>query len=170
MLDNVLDEFAGKIIAGRLLDELTPEETAECEVLYREQLISARRTVELDPSNGNGWRHVSRAAARTGELKLAGQAFWKAMELITPTDFQILWWGLLLYRDGLGADPKNLEQMGEMAVTEADRLTSSERIKLARAADHAGIPQVADRMVRTEAERQAVEEHRREHQEQLEKK
>lgn len=173
MLDNVLAELAGKITAGRLLDELTPEETAECEVLYREQLKSARRTVELDPSNGNGWRHVSRAAACTGELKLADQAYWRAMELITPTDFHILWWGLQLYREDLAADPKKLEQIGEMAVTEADRLTSAERISLARAAEHAGIPQVADRMARSDAERQAVQEHRREHQEQqgqLEKK
>lgn len=169
MLDNVLAEQSEKITRGRLLDELTPEETAECEVLYREQLKSARRTVELDPNNGNGWRHVSRAAACTGEVELADQAFWRAMELISPTDFHILWWGLQLYQ-GRAADQAKLTRVAEMAVAEADRLTSTERIALARAAEHADLPMIADRMARTDAERKAVEEHRREHQEQNETK
>jgi hypothetical protein len=86
------------------------------------------------------------------------------MELITPTDFHVLWWGLQLYRPEMAADAQKLQQAGERAVSEADRLTSSERIELAKAADHAGLPMVADRLARGDEERLAIEAHRKLHQ------
>jgi tetratricopeptide (TPR) repeat protein len=155
-LGDLLYTFADRVRHARTIDKMTPAELNYCQRLYDERLPIVRHVVQVDPQHGVAWQHVSAAAAFQGDGQLADAALWKALRL-QPNRMDVYWWGLQLYQPKWYEDRAKLTTVARMAAGVANRWTPQQRVYIAVYTYVAGLPELAQTIVRADDERTALQ-------------
>jgi tetratricopeptide (TPR) repeat protein len=160
-------EQANAIRHARFIREMTKGELAYCRQKYEEELIVLFKAVQLDGRYFRSWRNLSSAAAFAGDGKLADYSFSKAFSL-APWDVTTHEWGLQLYQPKWYGDRAKLLQVARSAASVGTTWPPQKRLQVAFDAHCAGLPELAQSIVRTDEERAAlkegIERHLKEHQ------
>ena len=151
-LHNTIFDEARTIRRGRTIDAMSPAELKRCEALYAEAIPLAVMAANVAPELSVVWETLSSAAAFLGDMELADEAFWLAVER-DPADADLLAWGLHLYHPKWIGDQKRLERVADLCLRAAPSLASFERLRAAVKMVRGGLGDRAMKMVQTDAER-----------------
>lgn len=99
---------------GRAYRDLTAEELAGLQPLYRGQARAARKATEIDAAGFENWLILSSAATFAGDKETAEAALWRAIE-ISPLNYAVVDWGLTLYSSMWYDNPRMLRRVQEAA-------------------------------------------------------
>lgn len=101
---------------ARIYAGLSPQEMEQLEAIYARWYYAATQATTLDPDYQIAWYELAVAATFNGNSERADAAFWKAMRL-DPGDIRLYNWGLEMYQQKWGGDPKTLAKVARLATT-----------------------------------------------------
>jgi len=153
---------AQAIRRSRFVNDMTEAELRQVGRLYEEELPIFAQAVKLDPNYARAWNSLSSAAAFLGAGEVAVGAFERAYAL-DSTSHDVLWWGIQLYQPKWYGNPKRLEALGNAAVKVGADWPWAQRLELAMPLYVAGLPNIAEQLVKTDEERKTFYEHVQRH-------
>lgn len=157
-LSDAIGRQADSIRNARFINQLTEQELAQIGKFYEEWLPMALKAVQVDPGYGGAWLEASIAACFLGVEELADGAYGRAISL-TPRAYPVLWWGLEMYQPKWLDQPAKLKIVADFAVKAAGDFDSRRRLELAKSMQHGGLQAQAEKLLRTDAEREAFKKH-----------
>jgi hypothetical protein len=157
-LSDAISKQADAIRSARFINQLSEQELAQIGKFYEEWLPIALKAVQVDPHYGSAWLEASSAACFLGVEELADGAYGRAISL-TPRAYPVLWWGLEMYQPKWLDQPEKLKVVADLAVEAAGDFDSGRRLELAKSMQHGGLQAQAEKMLRTDAEREALKKH-----------
>jgi tetratricopeptide (TPR) repeat protein len=99
---------------GRVFAGLSAQEAEALINIYARWEHAAVRATTLDPDFEFAWCELAVAATFAGDPERADAAFWKAYAL-DKSDLRIYTWGLEMYQEKWGGDPKTLAKVAHLA-------------------------------------------------------
>jgi hypothetical protein len=128
-----------------------PPSAAEREANERWMALILHAT-QVDPHCENAWYWLGQVAERLGNASLADRAFWRCLAVGREMP-GIYWWGLRRYRSPHYLDRMKLAKIAALAAAASAEWPPEQRVRVALAVVRAGLPEMALRVIRTDAER-----------------
>jgi tetratricopeptide (TPR) repeat protein len=143
--------------AGRPVSSLREPNLQWVTALLPLGIEAARRSIELDPTYGEGWITLSSVAARAGQRALAESAFWKGLAT-AQGDITAYQWGARLYSADFYPDPKMVERLAQTTAADTTR-SPRRRVRLIHFLFSLERDALAKKMARTREEKDIVAYH-----------
>jgi tetratricopeptide (TPR) repeat protein len=99
---------------ARIFAGLAPQEIEKLQGIYNRWYYASSQATKLDPDYQDAWLEQATAATFSGDHDRADAAFWKALNL-DKSDIEIYKWGLEMYQEKWGGDPKSLAKVARLA-------------------------------------------------------